>query len=83
MFIYDFNLGFGCPRFHTCATRDEYNANETAKEIDEHQQDSILGYRLMAEDCERALSTPGVNYITFDLEKCLPWAKIYDRIGLL
>ena len=31
VFNYDFNLGFGCPRSDTCATCDEYNANETAK----------------------------------------------------
>ena len=76
VFNYDFNLGFGCPHSDTCATCDEYNANETAKKKVEHQQDSKLGYRLMAEDRERALSIPGINYITFDLEKCLPLPRL-------
>ena len=80
VFNYNFNLGFGCPRSDTCTTCDEYNGSETAKKIVEHQQDSKPGDRLMAEDRERALSIPGINYITFNLEKCLPLPRLTTRL---
>ena len=80
VFVTDFNLGFGSPRSDTCSTCDEFKANETAIDIFNHKKDYEEGYRLMTEDREEALRTPGINFVTFDLEKCLPLPKLTTGI---
>ena len=76
VFNTEFNLGFGSPRSDTCATCDQMDANADVQNYEQHQRDAKQGYELMANDREEALSSPGINYMTFDLEKCLPLPRL-------
>ena len=80
VFNCDFNLGFGTPRSDTCATCDEFDANGGIESIAEHQADFELGYKMMSDDREHAKKTPGCNYLSFDLEKCMPLPRITTGI---
>ena len=81
VFNRDFNLGFGSPRSDTCATCDEFNANQIVTDILKHQEDYREAYQMMTNDRGQALKTPGINFITFDLEKCLPLPRLTTGIA--
>ena len=74
VFNTEYNLGFGSPCSDTCATCDQMHANADVQNYEQHQREQ--GYKLMAKDREEALSSPGINYMTFDLEICLPLPRL-------